>query len=249
MQQENLFKIPKRYKEVLDKACVDFENEYVNDIGVTYVPRGWLCHFNEQFKGKILENVHTLTFVSLFNTLLISLYDEKYINPESVDVERIRYFWLNKNDLRNNNQPKYYVEKMYCNSLYGMMGNKFKKEDEYERYKSLYLIFVLYNCVVDEIVLLNPNKIIYTDSDIIYSTDVLITHDDYNEYEKETLKYFIIEDKKMFLTFDGYDFKGQLYRVSINGHRDIDTIEKAQQYVSDIRIKERNDKINLILED
>ena len=220
-------KLIEDYKDRIENLYLDYQ-----DIGS--IPRGGFCWINEDYKEILLEDVSILNFTSLYCNIIIGLYDYGYLdNKESNNIERIRYFLQNRENIKNENII-YTQEKLFANSYYVYLYQKYNKTARLV----IEFLWLFYNDFIKE----NKDNLVYIDVDmIVYINDIKM--DIGLEFFLEKCEFFQINSKKRYITcIDGvYELHGY--------HRNKTTKEniKLDEIKSKIISKRREDKLNKIL--
>lgn len=203
-----------------------------------YIPGGF-CWLNEDYKEILLENVNILNFTSLYPNIIVGLYDSGYIKEEeSSNINRIRYFLENKNEIKKENIV-YIQEKTFINSYFGYL---------YKKYDNLYtgLITKYMDIFYTDFVKENSNNLVYIDVDmIVYINDIKM--DIGLEFFLEKCEFFQINSKKRYVSFINNTFKviGYNHRSNkIKTKGDIKVDEIKNKIISNIREKKLNKILN-----
>jgi hypothetical protein len=171
-------KLVESYKNNLDNNSKEF--------------RGGFVFHDTKHDEVIIEDVSSLSFKSLYPTLIIMLNDAGIFNIDKSHIEKLRYFLHNKETLRNSLSATEYASHLYeFNSFYGKLHRLQQNSDVICQYLNQ-----MYND------LLKVNEIYYIDTDIIlYKGEINLLDNDL-PFDIEKLKFLYIERVKNYITLD-----------------------------------------------
>jgi hypothetical protein len=187
-------RISKNHKKILNKHKEKFEGKQVN---------GALTYFNDKYKDIIQENIKLYEFESLFTNIMVLLNDEKI--AEIPEIDMIKYFFENEENIKKNNK-EYTDYKTLKNGLFGRLP-------KYENGILIQSLIVKYQNLIMSEILENNDKILYIDTDIIYSNEIInidqITQIPYSiksipSFLPKKIKRYLIEEEDGSIILKGY---------------------------------------------
>jgi len=146
---------------------------------------------NTKYQESVCKNIKTLTFYSLYPTLIIKLVDNNIMKIENVNHYTLfKYLFINRAYFKNTDM--YYIIKIFTNYFYGIYYSD-KTFENFNMYRSF-----LYQSFKN----LLKDNLIYYDTDTVYYFDDNYTFNYDLPYEIEELKEFIIFRKKKCIEID-----------------------------------------------
>lgn len=198
-------KLDKSYIERLKKLeNLEFHNFLIKDKMIHYI--------SDSARGNIYESITKVDFIGLYPNILIGLFEEGFLEEKwKEDIDRVRWFLKNRNDLKLLSPDEYHKWKVHCNSLYVKIKSPYVVEymnlfysDLVEKYKGL-------------IVYINVDTF-YINSDKEIEELKIFNHsiEKVNYFYAEEFRKYIEQDKNGEITWSGFrDEKKKEYLVNI----------------------------------
>ncbi len=190
--------LPQRHKEILLK-----EKEEIEKNGMSTF-RGGFIYVNDRYKDVIIEDIKVHNFTSMYPHIMILLHEEGLISiPE--EVQKMKWFFENRDELKKLQNSEYSDWKYWVNSLYG----KFAQNPNGHLIMGLIpkYQYILYKEILNN----NPENILYVDTDMILSVNSINLGDCPLPYSNEILTLGIIQEKKRYAIHDGQELKVRGY--------------------------------------
>ena len=226
-------KLHKRHRDKLIELQESLTKDIKNNEPITYT--GGFCWANDVFIDKILEDVNTLDYVSLYPNIVVMLYDEGFVDKsESENIEKIRYFLNNRKDLKLD-IAKYSDYKTFVNAYFGYLNNRnIKINSELSKGLIISALICYYTKLLYEETLEINQNIIYIDTDrIFYIGDINLGDIDL-ESTKNRFDVLIMKQKKRYVAYDGHN-------ITMKGVHKMKREEVENQMRSIIRNKKLNE--------
>lgn len=113
-----------------------------------------LIYINQNSLGNLYEDLTQINFIALYPNILVGLFKNGLIDEKwKDDIERVKWFLNNRNELKTLNSYEYQKWKVHCNSLYAKIKSPYIVE-----YMNLF-----YSDLKDKY----GDKIIYFDVDLL----------------------------------------------------------------------------------
>jgi hypothetical protein len=197
-------KLDKSYIERLKKLeNLEFHNFLIKDKMIHYI--------SDSARGNLYENITRVDFIGLYTSILIGLFDDGLLEEKwKEDIDRVRWFLKNRNDLKLLSPDEYRQWKVHCNSLYSKIKSPYVVE-----YMSMF-----YSDLLEKyrgIVYIDVDRF-YINSDKEIEELKIFNHsiEKVNYFYAEELKKYIEQDKNGEITSSGFrDEKKKEYLVNI----------------------------------
>ena len=209
-------KLDKSYIERLKKLeNLEFNNFLIKDKMIHYI--------SDSALGNLYENITRVDFIGLYPNILVGLFDEGLLEERwKEDIDRVRWFLKNRNDLKLLSPNEYHQWKVHCNSLYIKIKSPYVVE-----YMSMF-----YSDLVEKY----RGLIVYIDVDRFYiNSDEEIEEIKIFNHDIEKINYFYAEELKKYIEQDKYG------EIRVSGFRDK---TKKEYLVNLIKQEVRRRKLN-----
>lgn len=176
---------------IVNNDYIEKIKDIKSDFNLAYKSKS--CHYiNEIFREKLHEDIIKVDFKTLYSYVEITLFDCGLIDKKwQADIEKMRWFLENKENLKKSNDSKYEEYLIHCNSLYGKIRSSLVCE-----YMSLYYknLIEKYN---DYIIAINTDTIYFN----FHEIEKLREIEELNDFDYSVFKvdYFYIEDQVKYI--------------------------------------------------
>jgi hypothetical protein len=180
-------------------------------------------HISDNARGNLYENITRVDFIGLYTNILIGLFDEGLLEESwKEDIDRVRWFLKNRNDIKSLSPNEYHQWKVHCNSLYSKIKSPYVVE-----YMSMF-----YSDLIEKY----EGLIVYIDVDRFYiNSDKEIEELKIFNHSIEKVNYFYAEELKKYIEQDKYG------EIRVSGFRDK---TKKEYLVNLIKQEVRRRKLN-----
>ncbi len=193
---------------------------------------------DESFKGQLLEDVDTFEFINLYPNIICLLYDEGFkLEGELENINKIKYYLQNRNQLKINDNQKYLEYKTFVNGYFGYLANPYKKVNSNLEGIIISSLVCEYMHMIYEELLENNKNILYIDTDSIFHVGDMKMPDISLPFEKGGTVDIIFEGKKRYVLYDGN-------RISLSRLTKKYKSKSRSDIESEMMINVRNKKLN-----